>query len=230
MRRPLTQGHADQLELGLPVGRCLVTPLSRAMSQRYRRVEAPAPRPWQCVILAVDTARQSGWASYVRGRLQRFGEVDTLDAGKLAVLASQAVTLGAEQELPVVLVLETPFGGSVGVVSALGQARERWLVAWHGARQSRGRVVLVLPGVWRGPVLGRHAVRLERELVRQLELQTASALVLEQQGKQWLSLGHDEAAAILIGRWAAHAGAVGRVIGKRAVRASLKAWGNYAGK
>jgi hypothetical protein len=169
------------------------------------------------VLLAVDTARRSGWATYARGHLVHFGEVDTLEGALLGVLVGKAVELGTEHAVPPVLVLEAPFGGSAEIVASLGGAAERWLVAWRAAQQANGRVVKVLPSQWRGPVLGRDAVRMPREQVRALEVQCASALVHQQ-------CGHDEAAAILIGRWAAHAAEVGRVIGKRAVRASVEAW------
>ena len=41
------------------------------------------------------------------------------------------------------------------------------------ARSGLSRVVKVLPSQWRGPVLGRDAVRMPREQVRALEVQCA---------------------------------------------------------
>lgn len=222
-RRPNT----SQMELALtgPVGRC-PTPLSRATSRRGARgrvVEAPAPRPWSAVVLAVDTARVSGWASYIVGAYKDSGELDTLDEDALAGAVGRSVDLADERGLPVVLVLEAPYGGSVAVVAGLGVARERWLRAWRRAEQALGRVVRVTPSQWRGPVLGSKWVGARRDEVRAHEMRVARALLVRERGAAPL-LGHDEAAAVLIGRWAAHAGAVGRCIGRRAVRRSLRAW------
>jgi hypothetical protein len=114
-------------------------------------------------------------------------------------------------------VLEAPWGGSVAVVAALGAARERWLRAWRDAGQAGGRVVKVTPSVWRGPVLGRQWVSAPREEVRPQEQLVARAIA----GR---AVGEDEAPAILIAKWGSHAAQVGRAIGKRASKASLKSW------
>lgn len=234
--------NPNQLELGLAPGGALgPTPLSRATARRgSRRFEAPAPMPWQCVVLAVDTARQSGWAIYCLGKLCEYGEVDTLHDATLAQIVQNALDYAAGSvravpaAVPCVLVLEAPFGGSVEVVAALGAARERWQLAWRQHEQAPGRIVRVQPSTWRGPVLGSEWIGANRYAVRAQELLIARAFV-EQSNRRAIEravagvtrvapLGHDEAAAILIGRWAAHAAAVGRVIGKRAARASLRAW------
>ncbi len=194
-----------------------VTPLARATSRRATTTEAPAPRPWLAVVLGIDTARQSGWAISVSGRRVDSGECDTLDAASLTHVVRWAVDLGEVANLPVALVLEQPWGGDPRIVAALGAARERWLRAWRDADQAKARVVLVSPSTWRGPVLGRGWVSAPREQVRAQEQLVARALV----GRE---VGGDEAAAVLIARWASHAGAVGRAIGKRASKASLRSW------
>jgi hypothetical protein len=43
-------------------------------------------------------------------------------------------------------------------------------------------------------------------------------------------VGEDEAPAILIARWGAHAARVGKAIGKRASKASLRAWTQREGQ
>jgi hypothetical protein len=117
------------------------------------------------------------------------------------------------------MVLESPWGGSVTVIAALGAARERWLGAWRAAKQSKARVVLVTPGTWRAAVLGARAIGMSREDVRALEKRAAGAMVLYAR-----PVGDDEAPAMLIARWGAQSAAVGKVIGKKAVRASVKEW------
>lgn len=196
----------------------VVKPLTRATTRPRGKTELPAPKPWAAVVLAVDTARISGWALFVVGKRVDSGEVDTLKAHALTSIVEWAVDLAELQaRAPVVLVLEAPWGGSATVVAALGAARERWEAAWRKAKQARGRVVRVRPSTWRAAVLGRATVGMPRDQVRALEQHVASALV----GKK---LGEDEAPAVLIGRWASFAGAVGTAIGKRAQRRSLREW------
>jgi hypothetical protein len=145
------------------------------------------------------------------------GEVDTLDEATLELIVRSSIELADTEDVPIVLVLEAPFGGDPRIVAALGVARERWLRAWRLCGQADARVLRIQPSTWRAPVLGRGAIRLPREDVRRLEQATARALVER-------PVGSDEAAAILIARWAAHSASVGRAIGKRAARASLREW------
>lgn len=194
-----------------------VTPAARATVRMRTRREAPAPKPWLCVLLAVDTAATSGWCISVTGQREDSGEVDTLDAAELARVVRCAVDLGEARALPVVLVLEAPWGGSMAVLVALGAARERWLRAWRDADQASARVVRVKPSTWRSAVLGGHYVSAPREETREQEQLVARAIV----GR---AVGSDEAAAVCIARWAGHAAIVGRAIGKRASKASLRAW------
>jgi hypothetical protein len=195
----------------------MVTPLARATSRQKGRAEAPSPQPWLAVVLAVDTAARSGWAISVSGRRVDSGEADTLDTTLLDRVVHWAVDLADLSTLPLVMVLESPWGGNVHIVAALGVARERWLRAWRDAGQAPGRVVKVMPGTWRGPVLGREWVSAPRDQVRAHEQRVARALM----GRD---VGPDEAPAILIARWASHAAPVGKAIGKRAAKASLREW------
>jgi hypothetical protein len=78
-------------------------------------------------------------------------------------------------------------------------------------------VVRVMPSTWRSAVLGRATVGMEREAIRALEQRVAAVLVGG-------AVGPDEAPAVLIAHWASHAGKVGKAIGARARKASLKSW------
>jgi len=194
-------------------------PVIDRLAPRRSRTKAPspAPLPWDAVVLGIDTARRSGWAIAVQGKRVDSGELDTLDAGEVQRVVAWAVSLGALGRLPVVLVLEAPWGGSVSVVAALGAARERWMAAWRACGQSPRRVVRVQASTWRCGVLGRVTAGMEREAVRALEQSVANRLA----GK---ALGPDEAPACLIAYWGGWAGQVGKVIGVRARKASLRKW------
>jgi hypothetical protein len=168
-------------------------------------------------VLGVDTAARSGWAIAVSGKRVDSGEVDTLNTPDIERVVRWAIELGRVGGLRVVLVLEAPWGGSVSVVAALGVARERWERAWRDAGQTVRRVVRVNPSSWRAAVLGRSSIGMPREQVRALEQGVACRLV----GR---ALGPDESAAVLIARWGAHAGEVGKAIGVRGRKASLAQW------
>ena len=186
-------------------------------AKRRAAKEPPSFMPWHCVILAVDTAARSGWALRLAGQHQAFGEVDTLDTDSVSAIVQCATRKAELVHMPVVLVLEAPWGGSVWTITGLGQARERWLHAWRLAGQSARRVVSVQPAIWRAAVLGRRYASTPRDETRAYEQQSARWMIGERTRA-------DESAAIGIGWWAAHAAQVGKVIGKRARAASRLKW------
>lgn len=203
---------------GLDAAPRLNTPLSRATARAKARTEAPAPKPWLAVVLAIDTANRSGWALCAAGKQQEFGEADTLDALALQQIVRWAMREAQRLQMPLVLVLEShPWVGSLRAAQGLSAARERWLVTWRAAELPKTKVVLVTPGEWRRAVLGREWASAPRDEVRQQEQLVAAALVGE-------DVRGDEAAAILIARWASHSARVGRALGKQAVQASVRAW------
>lgn len=179
---------------------------------RARPRRPPSVLPWRCVVLGVDTARRSGWAVRVLGRLRYSGEVDVRRSGDVREVIELGMRVAAETELPLVLVLEKPYGGKAFVLVALGVARQCWLGPWDELGNRRARVVSVLPATWRARVLGRvHAVA-KRDAVRAVELEAARRMVGPGMRDE---LGADEAAAILISQWATYAGEVGAVLGTR---------------
>lgn len=225
--------RATQAEMFAPTAIKPVTSQARAMTLKRKpsKTSAPAPKPWHCHILAIDTAEKSGWAIWEDGTLSGSGEVDTHDSKTMAELISDMFSVSADLSLvramaeprkPKVLVLEAPYGGPKGAhevkrLIGLGMARERWLRAWKDAGEARSRVVMVQPQTWRAAVLGNMR-GLERKAIRRCELLVAGSIA----GRA--ELGDDEAAAICIGKWASYAAPVGEVIGKRAVKASVEAW------
>lgn len=167
-----------------------------------------ALHPWPAVVLAVDTAALSGWSVWVSGRLERFGEADTLDAAALSEIVVWARWHAVEKRLGLAMVLEAAWGGTVPTLLALGAAAERWRVAWRAAGLGEAQVVKVQPSVWRRAVLGPEWASAPRAEVRAHEQAIASAMVRER-------VSADEAPAILIGRWAERAAAVGGVLRRR---------------
>lgn len=199
-----------------------VTPHARATGKG--RKSAPAPRPWKCSILAVDTAANSGWAHWATGSLVSSGEIDTREEDAMRMLVRDLCGVDGFHGLPPILVLEAPYGGhkhpgEVATLVALGMARERWERAWKDAGEARSRIVRVQPQTWRSAVLGGWAVGKPRAELRASELSMARGMARRE------DVGDDEAAAICIGRWASYAPEVGAVIGKRAREASMQAWG-----
>lgn len=207
--------------------------IASATRRQKKPREAPAPKPWQCAILAVDTAANSGWSIWREGQLVSHCEVDTRDELEMRLVLAD-ISLWAETTLdcergrvpavPAVLVLEAPYGGfkhpgMVSTLVALGMARERWERAWKARGLPMSHIVRVQPSTWRAAVLGRVA-RMKTEELRKLEQSVACRLLGCAEGR----LGSDEAAAVCIGAWATRAPEVGRVIGERARKASERAW------
>lgn len=196
-----------------PTGRSRVATGSRRLRRReptraqlvQRR--GYAARPWRCAVLAVDTAGRSGWSYRVGGVQSAFGETETKDGESVAHIVRWAVQEAGE--LPLVLVLEAPYGGGREMLLALGAARERWLAAWRGAGMSEKRVVPIMPSRWRRFVLGPAYVRMQRDDIRAAEQELAARIVGEK-------CAADESAAILIGLWAERAPEVGEALGAAA--------------
>lgn len=183
----------------------------------------PAPLPWECVVLGVDTARRSGWSVWARGALIARGELDTLDEAALRAVISRVLAGAAELGLPAVIVLEKPYGGSADIVAALGAAAERWLKIWRElAVGHKGRVARVQPSRWRAAVLPEWYPQMPREQCRTEEQRVALAIAGA------ADIGGDEAPAVCIGYWGSRAGEVGRLLSKTTQRASLQAWGARA--
>jgi hypothetical protein len=192
-----------------------VKPRARAMSRIRSPARTPVPVAWDCVILAVDTASISGWSIVLRGLHVEQGELDTLDVEELRRVVRLANELARNEQLPCVLVLEAPWGGSPVIVAALGAARERWESVWRElAEGHRGKVVRVAVSTWRTAVLGADYAYAERNDARTRERQVAREITGH-------DCGPDASPAVCIGYWASHAPMVGELIGKRAVKRSF---------
>jgi hypothetical protein len=182
-------------------------PAQRPRRRRVRRVLPPASAtPHECVALAIDTAELSGWCAITgKDEFLAFGEADTLDGPALRYIVRWAQSHADRRGLPLVLVLESAWGGPAWVLLGLGAARERWLSAWRDEGLPKSRVVSVQPSEWRARVLGKRWSKARREEVRAHEQAIAAATVSQ-------PVRGDEAAAILIARWAMRCAKVARVL------------------
>lgn len=153
--------------------------------------------PHHCVVVAVDPGETSGWAIFVHGVLVDSGELPASSIRVIENVIEEARWIAASRELPLVLVRERPFGGTMGRNSS-GASRV-WKACWDSADVVRSRSVAVYPSTWRSRVLGRGWGNRKREVVRPEEQRVAKLIA----GKA--TVGADESAAVCIGRWACHA-------------------------
>jgi hypothetical protein len=204
-----------------PASKALTLRAGKGRARGSRCGVAPAPKPWECVVLGVDTAENSGWSLWRKGEYLESGEVPTGEHDALLHVIERGKIVAGASELVYVLVLEFWWGGNARTCAGLHVHCDRWKRAWKGSYEAATRVVTVQPGTWRSAVLGSWAARGGkglREQVRAAEQSTARGIVRSE------SVGADQAAAVLIGRWACYAPKIGEAIGKRAVKASQQAW------
>lgn len=219
-----------QLALFTPQATPTASPPARPRGARSPRARArkanPVYQPWPCAVLGIDTASVSGWAVRLQGRLMVSGQCRVTDESELDAVIQEVCSLSCRHQLPAVCVLERAFGHRTNVLLQLGAARGAWLAAWKRAKQPAARVVSVYPMTWRA-ALGVQAQRAKRvkgeprswahireKRAEQERIELAAAR-MEVAAAISGSLGPDEAAAILISRWAAHAREVNAVIPKR---------------
>lgn len=170
----------------------------------------PVFRPWACVILALDTAEQTGWSIRSLGKLKGHGEFKIYsDAGvrRVVDVVERAKSAAAQLNVPWVCMSERSWGGHMGLGAT--HAWGYWTFALRNAQLPRARMGQVYPATWRARVLAKGMASAERDVVRLHEQQTACALVGH-------TCGPDESAAILIGKWATQAGETGELLPKNA--------------
>lgn len=187
--------------------------------KRPRKPKPPAsPRAWACTILAIDTAKCSGWALWTDGRLLDFGEVDKDNDAALLALCDRA-----RKTLPCLMALESMqyvyAGRSLATLVGLGAAREAWHRAWRDAGGLKGRIISVKPTRWRGALFGntRRGMLGQGKKTRDYEQHFALHYVREHglelpapaNDNAQPVISGDAAAAICLGRWATCAGEVG---------------------
>lgn len=172
---------------------------------------SPSFRPWRAVVLALDAGESSGWAVWALGKLAASGEFRIYsDEGVREVLrvVDTAKSFALQLGVPWVAMLEAAWGGhmAIGASAASGY----WTFALRNAQLPRARIGDVYPSRWRARVLPRGMHAAPREVVRACEVEAATRVA----GRE--IAGHDEAPAILIGKWATQAGEVGAMLPKNA--------------
>ncbi|MEQ8720989.1 MAG: hypothetical protein RID81_06895 [Sandaracinaceae bacterium] len=178
-----------------------------------RRPKLPrAPRPWPCVILAIDPGKVSGWAILREGRPVLSGTATTREDRERAV--GSALCIGEDSGLPLVVVGEkwTPGGrfGGARTMAGLGAAWGRWEETLDEAGVPKTRRLRVNVQTWRAATIGGPQ--------RKSEQWKADAVATVRRVYQIEAKTSDEAEAVLVGRWAESAGEVGRKLPKRTLR------------
>ena len=179
---------------------------------RERKAKPPPSfRPWKCVVLALDAAAKTGWAVYALGKLADSGEFKIhTDAGVSETfrVVNIAKTFALQLGVPWVAIIEASWGGhmAAGKTPATGW----WTLALRNAQLPIARIGDVYPSTWRARTLPRGMASAARDDVRACEVAAARAI------KGGRDVGHDEAPAILIAKWAAQAGEVGAMLPKNA--------------
>jgi hypothetical protein len=158
-------------------------------------------------VLAIDPGEQCGVAIFQQGEYLDSDVVDGFDVAELQQWVDNAAFFARTLQVPPVLVMEKPprggmpyEGRSVYGAASVIACRKLWTHQWlaHPDTVNRHRVD-VYPVTWRARVLGLtrgHALA-------RVELLRASHFA----GKDIIA--RDEAAAVNIGAWGSHAGAVG---------------------
>jgi hypothetical protein len=183
-----------------------------AKRARPRRTPAILP-PHACVVLAIDTAHNSGWAireSPGRGapdRLIAYGELDVTSVRDMYQVCAAAARGAIAANLPAILVLESPWGGTRRTVESLSRSAGRWLACWGLTGQSA--YMDVQPSAWRTAVLGAQWAHAKRDIVRAYEQRVAAAEV-------GTVTRPDESAAILISSFAVRSPKVAAILKRSA--------------
>jgi len=178
-----------------------------------RPIGAVAGAPHDAVILAIDPGATSGWAVVARGRVFASGVARTA-ADRAGVVGDWSASLLG---LPDVAVVETwTVGGGRGraggtrwtpsTMIGLGAARGRWLERLELACVPARRIVSVTPATWRAVLAG---------LPRKTTDDAKRSAAIVARAKVGRPVEPDEAEAICIGLWAAHAPEVGAVLPRR---------------
>lgn len=166
-------------------------------------------QPHQCVILAIDPGRRSGWCVATCGYVEAAGSATTQRHRSDAV--ALALEVAAERALPLVVVGEkwTPGGryGGARTMAGLGAQWGLWLAEVEPHVAAR-RIVRVYAQTWRARVLGGGRGITTAQWHARARDRAQQALRRE-------AGSDDEAEAVCIAVWAAYADEVGAVMPKR---------------
>lgn len=175
---------------------------------------APTATPLAAVLVAIDSAKRSGYATYIAGRLWDYGEVNARHDAERARVFTDAIGAAYMRGLPVGVVLEVPWGGYQTAALSLHATACDWRRSWVGTGQPGDRMLERTVGQWRRELFGGRT--LAREQARRLEAVLADQVVARELGARRClkpAIGPDAAAAICIGQTIVRAGELRAVLG-----------------
>lgn len=186
----------------------------------HRRKQAarlpPLPTPLDAVLVAIDSAKRSGFATYARGDVHRYGEVDATRPAERARVIDDAVSLAYRLGIPCGLVIEVPWGGYTATVVSLVQTAQSWRGTWAAHGQDESRCIERTASDWRQVLFGSRSM--PRAQARMLEGAYARQVVERQVGSpEYPPIGPDAAAALCIGQTITRARELLAVLGCRVV-------------
>lgn len=176
--------------------------------------QPPTSSPLAAVLVAIDSAKRSGYATYIAGVLWDYGEVNArLDAERARVF-NDAIGAAYMRGLPVAALLEVPWGGYQSAALSLHATALDWRRSWVATGQPAERLVERTVGQWRRQLFpGR---TLPREEARRLEATHAEQIIARDLGaRRFLKPdpGPDANAAVCIGQTILHAGELRALLG-----------------
>jgi len=176
--------------------------------------QPPTRTPLDAVLVAIDSAKRSGYATYIAGRLWDYGEVNArLDAERARVF-SDAIGAAYMRGLPVAALLEVPWGGYQSAALSLHATARDWRRSWFVTGQPDEHLVERTVGQWRRQLFGGRT--LPREQARRLEAAYAEQVIARDLGaRRFLkpAAGPDAAAAVCIGQTILRAGELRVLLG-----------------
>ena len=173
----------------------------------------PEPKPLEAAVLALDAAKCTGAALYLRGKLAGYDEVQARESSARRALLREAMHAAEVRALPLVLVVEAPFGGYASAALSLTATVALWRDSWLALSQPKTHFIEIQVGQWRSKLFGRRA--LSRTQARAWEQRVAMSQVLRDFGErvQPKPIGPDAAAAICMGIVATRSSGIRAAIG-----------------
>lgn len=161
---------------------------------------APTTRPLEAVITCLDSARTTGVATYVCGRLHSWCEVQAREPSKRLDVLRDHITTAYMRGLQHALVLEVPWGGQLNAALSLSATAALWRDSWTQLGYPKHLIVERTSNDWRRALFGKRT--LEREQARVFEMHRAMAVVMHDvpANQHVVGVGPDAAAAICIGQ------------------------------
>jgi hypothetical protein len=185
----------------------------------------PEPLPLEAAILALDAAKCTGAALYLRGELAGYDEVNARNPDERRALLREALHAAEVRGLPLAVIAEAPFGGHASAALSLTATVSLWRDSCISLRLPASHFLEIQVGQWRAKVFGRRA--LSRVQAREWETRVASSIVLRtdvrRQRLQPKPIGPDAAAAICMGSVAMRSSGIRAAIGCELVERKRRA-------